>query len=106
MAFEKGKSGNPGGRPRATMPDGRSLAEAAREHSPKALAVLVYALKSEKIETAMAAAQALLDRGFGRAAQSIELTGAEGGPVQTTAKLDVTGLSEQTLREIAALRAD
>lgn len=41
-----------------------------------------------------------------REVKGTELTGKDGGPVQTTAKLDVGGLSEQTLREIAALRAD
>lgn len=41
-----------------------------------------------------------------REVKGTELTGKDGGPVQTTAKLDVTGLSEQALREIAALRAD
>jgi hypothetical protein len=41
-----------------------------------------------------------------REVKGTELTGKDGGPVQTAAKLDVSGLSEQALREIAALRAD
>jgi len=104
MAFEKGKSGNPGGRPKALMPDGRTLAEAAREHSADALKVLIEALK--KPELSFAAAKELLDRGFGRAPQSVEVGGPDGGPIETRSQLDVTGLSEQALREIAALRAD
>ena len=79
MPFVKGQSGNPGGRAKAVMPDGRTLSEAAREHSPAALQVLVDALS--RPETALVAAKEILDRGFGRPAQSVELTGSEGGPV-------------------------
>lgn len=79
MAFVKGQSGNPGGRPKAVMPDGRTLSEAARGHSPKALQVLVAAL--EDPDTAFAAAKELLDRGFGKPAQSLEVAGPEGGAI-------------------------
>ena len=82
MAFVKGQSGNPGGRPKAVMPDGRTLSEAAREHSPEALRVLVEALRDPN--TALAAAKEILDRGFGRPAQAVEITGEDGGPVQVT----------------------
>lgn len=83
MPFVKGQSGNPGGRPKAVMPDGRTLAEAAREHSPEALRVLVEALSDP--DTALAAAKEILDRGFGRPAQAVELTGEGGGPIPVTA---------------------
>jgi len=79
MAFVKGQSGNPGGRPKAVMPDGRTLSEAAREHSPKALKVLVDALGNP--DTAFAAAKELLDRGFGKPAQSLEVAGPDGGAI-------------------------
>ena len=100
--FVKGQSGNPGGRAKARMPDGRTLSEAAREHSPKALAVLVEALTNP--DTCFAAAKELLDRGFGRSAQAVELTGEDGGPVETRI-LTVGALSEAALREIAGLGA-
>lgn len=103
MTFVKGQSGNPGGRPKAVMPDGRTLSEAARGHSPKALQVLVDALDDP--DTAFAAAKELLDRGFGKAPQSLEVAGPDGGPIQTENRLNVTGLSEAALREIAALHA-
>lgn len=38
-----------------------------------------------------------------REVKGTELTGADGGPVQTQTKVDVTGLSEAALREIAGL---
>ena len=41
-----------------------------------------------------------------REVKGTELTGKGGGPVQTEASLNVASLSEQTLREIASLRAD
>lgn len=41
-----------------------------------------------------------------REVKGTELTGKDGGPVKTATALNVAGLSEQTLREIAALRAD
>lgn len=86
------------------MPDGRTLAEVAREHSPKALKVLVDAL--DKPDLAFAAAKELLDRGFGRAPQSVEMSGPDGGAIKTETYLDTSGLSEKTLREIASLNAD
>ena len=89
MAFVKGQSGNPGGRPKAVMPDGRTLSEAAREHSPEALRVLVEALGNP--DTALAAAKEILDRGFGRPAQALEITGEDGGPVQVS-RIELVGV--------------
>lgn len=74
--FKKGQSGNPGGRP-AVLKDIRDL---ARVHTSEALAALVAALArpGERV----AAASALLDRGYGKPAQALELAGKDGGPIQ------------------------
>jgi len=55
-----GRSGNPGGRPRAAL----DLQELARSHTAEAVATLVKALDDPK--HCVAAATALLDRGWGR----------------------------------------
>lgn len=69
MTFVKGKSGNPGGRPRAEI----RLKELAREHTPAAIDTLVKGLKAKGERTRVAAAEALLDRGWGRPAQHHEV---------------------------------
>jgi hypothetical protein len=63
--FKPGVSGNPGGRPRATT----SLAIKAREFTDEMLAVLVKNAK----KGSTAAAIAVLDRGYGKPGQNIDM---------------------------------
>ena len=73
--FEKGKSGNPGGRPKVVG----EVRELARTHTGEAVETLVSIMKNPKAAPAarVSAANALLDRGYGKPPQHI--TG-EGGP--------------------------
>jgi hypothetical protein len=63
--FQPGKSGNPGGRPRAA----HNIQELSREHTMEALDVLVQIMLNEKAppNARVAAANTLLDRAYGKA---------------------------------------
>lgn len=65
--FQKGQSGNPGGRPRAVA----AVRDAARKHTTKAIDTLVACLDAPAHNTRVAAAIALLDRGWGRPSQAV-----------------------------------
>jgi hypothetical protein len=63
MAWEKGQSGNPGGRPKGYG----DIRELARRHTGAALATLVEICQNGGNESArVAAATAILDRGWGK----------------------------------------
>ncbi len=70
MPFERGHSGNPGGRPKALI----EVQTAAREHTVTAVATLARVCADETAPPAaqVAAANALLDRGWGRPMQAVE----------------------------------
>lgn len=66
--FKKGQSGNPGGRPKNL----KEVKEAAREHTLLAIERLVYWAKSEEPKASVTAANALLDRAWGKAPMKFE----------------------------------
>ncbi|MBR1155246.1 DUF5681 domain-containing protein [Bradyrhizobium sp. JYMT SZCCT0428] len=70
MKFPKGKSGNPGGRPKALG----ELQEFARLNTPDAITELArLSLQAKNESVRVAAIRELLDRGYGRAQQSVEV---------------------------------
>ncbi len=78
--FEKGTSGNPGGRPRIP-PHVRAL---ARSHTEEAIETLATIMRdeNEKGSSRARAAEAILDRAWGKPASTMAVTGAEGAPMQ------------------------
>jgi hypothetical protein len=71
--FSQDNPGNPRGRPSATV----DIAALAREHGPKCIAVLAEMLDDPNRKVRGFAAQALLDRGFGRAPQTVQSEDSE-----------------------------
>jgi hypothetical protein len=70
-AWRPGQSDNPGGRPKMAA----EIRDHARDHGPRAIARLVALMDSENESVAVRAAEALLDRGYGRPMQGVEFSG-------------------------------
>lgn len=75
MPWEKGQSGNPAGR---KAEDDGNIRDLSRAHTEEAVRTLVKNLKAKSERTQVAAAEALLDRGWGKPKQDIDLQGKAG----------------------------
>lgn len=82
MRFQKGVSGNPGGKSKTP----KEVQTLAREHTAHAIAALVKALSepNERVK----AADILLERGWGKVTQPI--SGPDDGPIRAAISVEVT----------------
>lgn len=86
-AWKPGQSGNPGGRPKAAI----NVRDLARAQTERAIVALIEALDDPRLK--VSAAQALLDRGWGKAATI--LAGDEAGaPIQQKIVVEYVDLRE------------
>jgi hypothetical protein len=71
--FKKGQSGNPGGRSGKDISD---LSREARRYAALAVSTLVKICRAGQERNRLAAATALLDRGYGKPLQAFQIDGA------------------------------
>ena len=93
--FAPGHSGNPGGRPK----DEHRVAELARSYTVEAIDTLVELMRDGKDERVRGtAAQALLDRGWGKAKAEV-VTSAEGGYLDVLRAVNESMLSKRSEKQ-------
>src|SRR3990167_3906145 len=93
----KGVSANPGGRKKQDV----TILELCRKHSADAVKVMIEIMNNKDAPPTarLGAAQAIIDRGYGKPAQAV--TGEDGGPIRVQAELS----DRDVARQIALLLA-
>lgn len=80
--FKKGRSGNPSGRRKKTEEE-KQLEELCKAKTKDALSTILAIMQNgENERNRLAAAQYVIDRGWGKARQEVEHSGKDGQPIQ------------------------
>lgn len=75
MTFVKGKTGNPGGRPKQSK-DEKDFKQACRDFSMKAFDILVnWANGKKNPQASIKAVEVILERGYGKPSQEVSIQG-------------------------------
>lgn len=86
-AFKKGVSGNPGGRPKRTEEE-LDLIAACKDRTAAALAVIEsIMMEGENERNKLSAAMAIIERGYGKTTDKVEMSGPNGTPLVTQVNL-------------------
>lgn len=84
MAWQPGQSGNPGGRPKANPYMDKLL----EEHALEAVNVILTAMRSDDEKMRVQAAKEVLDRKYGKPAQTIDHGNKDGEPFETLSRIE------------------
>ena len=86
MAFKKGESGNPSGRPKVIA----HVRDLAREHTPEAILTLVEVMRNKEETGAarVAASNSIIDRGYGKPTQPIAGDN-DGDPIRVVNRVEI-----------------
>lgn len=88
-AFKKGVSGNASGRPKRT-PEEFALVQACKDKTPAALKVIESIMNNgENERNRLAAAQSIIERGYGKPLQPLEHSGDANNPLQVIQRIEL-----------------
>lgn len=89
--FPKGVSANPTGRPKQTSEE-LNLIAACKEKTPQALNTIIDIMENGQSEkTRLSSAQYIIDRAYGKAIQTTEVTGKNGGNILQSITVSFVG---------------